>query len=217
MKLAVSPFGHTGPIAPFNKLFKDQFNPCLNNSLKGADALILWGGTDIHPSFYKEQSHIQNETKHTYEVSSRDLIEWHLMREAKQYGIPIIGVCRGAQFLSVFAGGSIIQHVTGHLSGHEVKTYDGKSVYAAANHHQMMHIDETEYELLAWSSSLSTLYQGEFNKTVKRILDVDPEVVYFPEIKGFAIQPHPEWGPAGTEFNNWVLKELESYLTVGVL
>ena len=209
MKLAFSPYGHTGAIAPFNRLFQTSFNPCLQDSLDGADALILWGGTDVHPSFYKEKAHRKTQTSHLSDIPIRDQVEWHLMREAYKRGLPIIGVCRGAQFLCVFAGGSLIQDVTNHNTGHDITTHAGKTYYAPADHHQMMLVDGVaDYQLLAWSEKRSTHYENGDEQAIQLQQTVDPEVVYFPKVKGFAIQPHPEWGPTGTEFNNWIVEEL---------
>lgn len=210
MKLAVSPWGNTdGHIGPFSKIFTEKYNPVLatTKGLKGADALLLWGGKDIHPSFYGEKSHYKNQTRDVSPVDTRDLIEWHLMREAYDLGIPIIGVCRGAQFICAFAGGKLIQDVTNHNCSHEIRTYNGLSIYAPADHHQMMHVDGVNYELLAWADARSTHYSGPEGEIVREI-KVDPEVVLFPDVNGFAIQPHPEWGPMGTEFNNWLLEEI---------
>lgn len=213
MKVAVSPFGapSNNSISPFNKVWDNVINPNFL-PIAGCDALLLWGGTDVSSCVYNEQPHRQHELSGSTEPTYRDKLEWHWCREAYEQGIPIVGVCRGAQLLSCFAGGSIIQHVNNHLSGHQVHTYDGKLFHAPANHHQMMHIDKTNYELLAWAVDNAIIYEGEGSKTVERELTVDPEVVWFPDIKGFAIQPHPEWGPAGTEFNNWVLDQLNNHL-----
>lgn len=92
--LAYSPMGCGDKIDPFNEIFKAKFNAVAKGNLEGADALILWGGTDIHPSFYKEPAHPRNESQQKT-PEYRDMVEWELMREAYERSIPIIGVCRG--------------------------------------------------------------------------------------------------------------------------
>lgn len=212
MKLAVSPYdapAYAHQYGPFGKLFKEFQNP-IEHGLAGCDALILWGGKDIHPSFYKQKSHVKNQTRDTEPISTRDLEEWHLMHEAKRLKIPIIGICRGAQFLCVFAGGKLIQDVNYHRCGHEVITWDAKQYHAPAEHHQMMDLDGVaNFRILAWSPPRSVYYEND-KGPVTRSINVDPEVVYFPKVKGFAIQPHPEWGPIGTEFNNWLMEQIET-------
>jgi len=173
---------------------------------------MLWGGTYVHASFYKQKSHPWNQ-QHGDEPIERDLAEWHMMREAIYMKIPIIGICRGAQFLCVMAGGSLYQHVRGHNIRHGITTFDKQQFIAEASHHQMMNLDDTNHELLAWASNgpLSQIYEREVSGRSNpgaHLEAGEPEVVYFPEIKGLAIQPHPEWHNSdGDTFVNWILKE----------
>ena len=149
MKLAVSPYGNAwGRFFPFDEVYDEFVNPVVAGTLKGCDGLLLWGGEDIHPSFYKQKAHPQNECQ-AHTPTQRDMLEWHMLREAHGLGIPIYGVCRGAQMLCCFAGGSLIQHTTNHLHAHDIKTHDGLSMRAAANHHQMMEPTEAQYEILS--------------------------------------------------------------------
>lgn len=214
MKLASSPYQDSSiKDYPFTSLFNSVIDPVQTGSIKGCDALVLWGGVDIHPSFYKQKAHPFNETQSSF-VSHRDWVEWQLLHDAKSYGIPVIGVCRGAQMLCAFAGGSLIQHVTNHRNGHTILTKDNKSIFANASHHQMMNVDGVEHDLLAWiNSDPSTQYEGESAKKVERQNPlIDPEVVYFPEIQGLAIQPHPEWHSTQDPFVKWCLSQVEEYL-----
>lgn len=198
---------------PFYDTFDNYVNLSRENKLEECDAIVLWGGEDIHPSFYKQKAHHKNQADGYY-PSTRDLLEWHLMRMAYEEKIPIIGVCRGAQILCCFAGGSLYQHVTGHEAGHELETYDDLTFNrVAANHHQMMNLDNTKYELLAWCDMKSQLYEGEEKGVDKRgdhlqALEGDPEVVYFPDVLGLACQPHPEWEAQDSAFNKWLNNEI---------
>lgn len=212
--LAYSPMGRGDIIVPFNEIFKEKFNPVAKGSLEGADALILWGGEDIHPSYYKEPAHPRNETQ-TKEPSYRDVVEWELMREAYRRNIPIIGVCRGAQFLCVFSGGTLIQDCKGHYSGHGIVTYDGLSMHAPANHHQMMNPKENTYDLLAWAEKqmATDMHDGWGQPATGPLISksIDPEVLWFRDVNGLAIQPHPEWGPVTSKFVEWTLTQVEHF------
>ncbi len=212
--LAYSPHGRGDIITPFNEVFKDKFNAIAKGSLEGADALLLWGGEDIHPSFYKEPAHPRNETQ-IKDPSYRDLVEWELMREAYSRNIPIIGVCRGAQFLCVFSGGKLIQDCRGHYSGHGITTYDGLSMHAPANHHQMMNPKKGTYDLLAWAEKQMAIdmQDGWGRPAEGELIDqkLDPEAIWFRDVKGLAIQPHPEWGPTNSKFVEWVLLQVEQF------
>jgi len=212
--LGFSPMGRGHIIDPFNEIFKGKFDAVAKGSLEGADALMLWGGEDIHPSFYKQPAHPRNETQ-TKDPSYRDMVEWELLREAYARGIPVIAVCRGAQFLCVFSGGTLIQDCKGHYSGHGITTYDGLSMHAPANHHQMMNPKTGTYDLLAWAEAqcASDMQDGWGQPATGELITQkkDPEVLWFRETKGLAIQPHPEWGPTNSKFNEWVLKQVEHF------
>jgi len=137
------------------------------------------------------------------------------MTQAKQLGIPIIGVCRGAQFLCVFAGGKLIQHTNGHHSTHNVLTSDGKLMSTSSCHHQMMYpIGVRDYQLLAWSQhKRSTCYEGEDNKPILAMNEErEPEVIYFPGVRGLAIQGHPEWMDDEEPFVRWCNSKVEELL-----
>lgn len=223
LTLAYSPYGHNpGNISIFSKIFKQQFDAVFEGGLHSkslhvnADALILWGGTDIHASLYNQRPHITNQTKSWEQPSPRDMVEWHLISEAVRKKIPIIGICRGAQMLCAFAGGSLYQDVKGHSSPHIIETYDGQEFKTSSCHHQMMKIPNTvNHELLAWSAdNLSEgHYYEEFSLSdVQRKPNTpEPEVVWFNDIQGLAIQGHPEWqeqDKSYEKFNDWLLDEL---------
>jgi len=214
--VAVSPYGgNVSNITPFDRIFTRNFNPTVTNTLKGADALLLWGGTDINPSLYGKPAHSRNDCYLSSDLSHRDFMEWYLLREAYQAKIPVIGVCRGAQLICAFAGGTLIQHTDAHYSAHNIETHDGLSMMAPANHHQVMNPTGTKYELLAWAKTNRTkLYEdlpGEPSKGELIDNDIDPEVVWFPEVRGLALQPHPEWGTSLSDFNTWVLNTVREY------
>jgi GMP synthase-like glutamine amidotransferase len=206
LRLGFSPFAHPNDIYPFHQIFKREVRLDYA-SIKSCDAILLWGGTDINPKYYNEAAHVTNGY---IPDSVRDHSEWYWMQEAVRHGIPIIGVCRGAQFLCAFAGGSLVQDVQGHNMGsHELTVIeDGlEKVYQTSSaHHQMMYLQDMEkdsYELLGWSKKRSNTYCG------KGAPPVDPEVVFFPKIKGLAIQGHPEWQRIDDPFTQWCLNTIE--------
>ena len=133
--------------------------------------------------------------------SPRDAIEWQAMQQAVKHGVPIIGICRGSQMLCALAGGKLFQHVDGHSGNHQVQTYDGHSFTVNSVHHQMMDLTNTAHELIAWCDNRSKVYWGI--EPVKAPA-VDPEMVWFPSVKGFAVQAHPEWFSRNSEFVRYV-------------
>lgn len=80
------------------------------------DGLVLTGGPDICPCRYGADPH-----PHTGKPrDERDATELAVLRRALQLGVPVLGICRGAQLLNVALGGTLTQHLPdllGH-SGH---------------------------------------------------------------------------------------------------
>jgi putative glutamine amidotransferase len=75
--------------------------------LERVDALLLVGGLDLDPSHYQEALHPQTRMVHP----RRDRFELALTRAAVSKGLPVMGICLGAQVLNVALGGSLYQHV----------------------------------------------------------------------------------------------------------
>ncbi|TQM45446.1 gamma-glutamyl-gamma-aminobutyrate hydrolase family protein [Pseudonocardia cypriaca] len=80
------------------------------------DAVVLAGGPDVGPDRYGASPHPRTGEPRP----ERDAAELAVLHRALERGIPVLGVCRGAQVLNVGLGGTLVQHVpdaVGH-SGH---------------------------------------------------------------------------------------------------
>uniref|UniRef100_B8HTA3 Peptidase C26 n=1 Tax=Cyanothece sp. (strain PCC 7425 / ATCC 29141) TaxID=395961 RepID=B8HTA3_CYAP4 len=75
--------------------------------LDRVDGLIFAGGGDIDPERYGGEPH------HTIYLvdEERDSFELALARQALQKQIPVLGICRGLQILSVATGAQLVAHV----------------------------------------------------------------------------------------------------------
>jgi len=191
--------------SPFDYIFDERINSDDPAVLDQPDvrALILWGGEDISPSLYGHG--LCAMTDATTEPSRRDRIELTMAKRAVELGIPMIGICRGAQFLCALSGGTLIQHVTGHAGrSHEIITNKGESYITNSVHHQMMNPFEVDHELLAWCpTNLSKLYLGANDTHVAKAYRDDfkePEIVWFPKTKALCIQGHPEYSNAPLKY-----------------
>ncbi|HDZ38089.1 MAG TPA: peptidase C26, partial [Marinobacter sp.] len=71
------------------------------------DGLVLSGGTHVHPSRYGQEPQVSARYDH-----ARDTTDYHLLEQAESVGIPVLGICRGAQLINIFYGGSLCQNVT---------------------------------------------------------------------------------------------------------
>jgi putative glutamine amidotransferase len=75
------------------------------------DGVCLSGGPDLDPAAYGAPGR-HPELGPT--EPSLDAFELALARAARERGMPVLGVCRGAQALNVACGGTLHQHVPGH-------------------------------------------------------------------------------------------------------
>ncbi|MGO1463529.1 MAG: gamma-glutamyl-gamma-aminobutyrate hydrolase family protein [Marinobacter sp.] len=71
------------------------------------DGLVLSGGTHVHPERYGQEPQVSAR----YDTA-RDATDQSLLEQAEAIGIPVLGICRGAQFINIFHGGSLCQNVT---------------------------------------------------------------------------------------------------------
>jgi putative glutamine amidotransferase len=73
----------------------------------GLDGVMLCGGRDVEPARYGQEPLETTEQSDTLRDNTEDLV----LGAAIAAGLPILGICRGAQMLNVHRGGSLIQHV----------------------------------------------------------------------------------------------------------
>jgi putative glutamine amidotransferase len=82
----------------------------LDTLLDRLDGICLSGGPDLDPAAYGARAHEQLGPTEP----ALDRFELELARAADAAGLPLLGVCRGAQALNVARGGTLRQHVEGH-------------------------------------------------------------------------------------------------------
>ncbi|GAB5450442.1 MAG: gamma-glutamyl-gamma-aminobutyrate hydrolase family protein [Halioglobus sp.] len=70
--------------------------------MQDIDALILSGGGDVGAEHYAGDPLISRDVN-----PERDDFELSLLRIAQQKGIPVLGICRGAQLINVYHGGTL--------------------------------------------------------------------------------------------------------------
>ena len=206
----------TGDVEPFDQRYDTGMLVNAKAIQNGCDidALVIWGGEDISPSIYGDM--VSRYTHAPSVPSRRDRIEMDACMAAIDRGIPIIGVCRGAQLVCALAGGRLIQHVNGHSGSHMMETSEGDLIRTTSVHHQMMYPFDVECELLAWSeTNRSDVYIIGNDQTDPSMENkCEPEVVWFPEIKALAIQGHPEFvsNPDTDPFVQYCMRMVDQYI-----
>lgn len=161
----------------------------LSDNPHDADAFQFCGGEDVSPELYGAEVHPT-----THRNWRRDLQECKLYAFGLSRQKPMMGICRGGQFLFVMNGGRMVQDVNNHTRPHEVHhTLEGRissPLTVTSTHHQMMDyrgmpLDGT---VLAYARHLATDFEGR-----KRSGNYDLEAVFFRRTKSLCFQPHPEF------------------------
>jgi len=177
-----------------------------------ADLLQFTGGEDVSPSLYGAEKHPA-----TYNNPDRDRVEAELYRYALAEGKPMVGICRGGQFLNVMCGGSMHQHVNNHaIAGTHIAVVvdTGEMLSVTSTHHQMM--NPSEYGQVIMVASEATWFEDVVDDEVFRH-DItergeDVEAVWYPSDKVLCYQPHPEYVAAEHECQRQFFSFLKQYL-----
>ena len=166
----------------------------LASVLKSCSGVLLTGGQDVSPEIYGEKR--INECGETFEM--RDKCEKIILDYALENDIPVLGICRGIQFLNAYLGGTLYQDLdtqfnteTDHhmtppydRAVHEVDIVKDSPLYELLKkdrigvnsyHHQA--VKELAKSLTAFAYSEDGLVEGVYMKDKKFV---------------WAVQWHPE-------------------------
>jgi len=146
-------------------------------SIFDADLLCVDGGDDVSPEMYFEK----NVSSYSNEV--RDIVTSGLMYIATEVmSIPVVGICRGSQFMSAFNGGKVKQHIDGHGGSHNLDVV-GVTFKVSSTHHQEAIPNVPEYQIYRAEDGVVELTTyDEFNTGSVRM---------------FGMQSHPEYFDVG--------------------
>lgn len=89
--------------------------------LDGLSGLVITGGRDLDPAGYGQPPHVETDRPD----SMRDAWEFALLDEALRRGLPVLGICRGAQVLNVALGGTLHQHLPDVLGNNAHRAGNG--------------------------------------------------------------------------------------------
>ncbi len=94
-------------ISEFGGIPRPLYPSISRDAYIGIDGLLLTGGGDIHPDNFGEEWHPTLK----YVDEARDELEIPLCQKALEDDIPVFGICRGIQVMSVAMGGSLYQDI----------------------------------------------------------------------------------------------------------
>lgn len=198
-----------------DSVYPNKINTSILKSIanKKYSLILFSGGSDVDSSIYGQEKQI-----FTVSDLQRDKLEQDLYLIAVEAEIPMLGICRGAQFLTVMQkGGALLQHVLGHTRDHNIEVdpeyalpdKDDNYYLVTSTHHQMMdlrNIDPDNYIIIGKTTKESRKIDAgnrvnmkEFDKmldsnfTLHDIPFDSPEIVYYINTNCLAIQGHPEF------------------------
>lgn len=173
---AISEFGATGLV------FSYYENP--DDILNISDGIILSGGGDLSEYLICEKLSPKARDIHI----ERDIFEKDLCRKAFERDIPLLGICRGIQVMNTAMGGSILQHIEGHI-------YKDKK---SASHNIHIEKDSFLYDI-AGDSAFVNSYHHQCVSDIAPVFKISAkageitEAIECPEKSFFAgVQWHPE-------------------------
>lgn len=135
------------------------------------DGILLPGcDSDVDPSYYGEDPH----PKLGRVVPEKDGTDLLVLRHAEESGLPVLGICYGAQVLNVSRGGSLIQDIESQVencikhsqgaplarNSHDIRVAAGsflsrlasETVKVNSHHHQAIRNVGENLEAIAWAN-----------------------------------------------------------------
>lgn len=181
-------------------------------SVEEADFVIFAGGADVDPQLYGQTPHHK-----TYFNAKRDEEEMDIYQQCLDQGIPMMGVCRGAQFGWVMRGGSLYQDVNNHHGAHSMTDIVNGVILnnVSSVHHQMCKAfpasadNVKDLTIIGVTRRSSTRY---FNHTMFETDDnnEDIEAYFFRDNCFLGFQGHPEYSGYDM-YTEWCLKQMRHY------
>lgn len=174
---------------------------------KNADIVIFTGGADINPAIYGETPHPTVSWD-----SERDETEIALYEECLRQGIPMVGICRGAQLLHALNGGKLYQHVDGHQGDHWIyDTYNNTHIPEVSSVHHQMCMEQESMQVIATCAGKSNFRWLDDKAKETNKLSREIEAFWYPETACLGVQGHPEYR-GYPRFSVWFMKLLEEFI-----
>lgn len=166
------------------------------NALKTVDALVLTGGEDIDPVYYSEKPH-----KNLEELKNdRDISDYWLLKVGLKEDYPILGTCRGMQFLNIVLGGTLYQDLpTEYISN--ISHRDPKKVDFARH---IIKVTDTNSNLFSMLNVNKITVNSWHHQAIERlgkglkVVALSPDgIIEAVELESasfvIGVQFHPEW------------------------
>ena len=174
-----------------------------------ADLVVFTGGPDVNPALYGEKPHPT--TKFS---DARDNSDLEAYIRCLDQGIPMFGICRGAQFLHVCNGGKLYQDINGHNGAHMIMDHENQVVPEASSvHHQSCVFNEDGMQVLAkaWKSTERWKNDKEVEEGASRSPYHDIEAFFYRDTMSLGVQGHPEYRDYN-KYSQWCIMLIHDFI-----
>ena len=177
-------------------------------SIETADLVVFTGGVDVDPALYGAKPHPLTERPDP----ARDQADIEAYAKCLHLGVPMLGICRGAQFLCVMNGGKLYQHVDNHNGNHVMWDLRNKMMLEKVSsvHHQMVMADVSNGMEIIATASKARVRHIDANKRVEGT-QADVEAFFYPDTACIGIQGHPEY-QGYNHFAKWSMDLIEDLI-----
>jgi len=168
----------------------------LRDIVKTLDGLVMTGGEDVNPSYYKEDA-----IPDVNEIDSvRDICDLILLKLATDRNIPTLGICRGEQVMNVAFGGTLYQDIPMQYAQSTVD--HRQTAPATQGTHAVSIVKGSKLsEILHTSEILANTFHHQGVKSLAphfRIAARAPDgfveaIEAYPDRSLLGVQFHPEW------------------------
>lgn len=181
-----------------------------------ADVVVFTGGPDVDPALYGEKPHVSYRGN-----KQRDTEDTTVYIECLEKGIPMFGVCRGAQFLHVANGGKLYQDIDGHHGDHGMFLLPGAQTpgkkpkidkVSSVHHQACIENRDGGMEILAVAGrSNERVLSPDVPIEIGKKMDV--EAFFYRETLCLGVQGHPEYRNYD-HFTAWCLWQIQDQLNL---
>ena len=177
------------------------------------DGLLLTGGGDIHPDYFDAAWH----PSLIFVDEDRDALEIPLCQQALEDDLPVFGICRGIQVMSVAMGGNLYQDIP---SEYPRNALPHKQKVGDARHNIQIESDSLLSELVGKTADdvNSSHHQavnaigGEFVITAQSEDDIIEAIEDRSKRFALGVQYHPERMIDTAEFREHRRKLFEAFI-----
>lgn len=126
--------------------------------LADAHGVVLTGGADVEPQRYG----VMDADAVCTTVPERDAVEWRILDRLRERPLPLLAICRGAQLLNVYHGGTLIPDL-GERNGVHRRAGEERRVHDVSI--------RPDTRLHAIAGALGGLVNSSHHQAVDRIAD----------------------------------------------